>query len=128
MFKQSWFVAYMGHITRPVSELIVYIKVYRNKKCPYLLTVNVHIYFIKTRTHSMAHHRKSQRSRRNLIVIDPLTPSQGHQFDCRLKFSVNPRLLFIPFYLICHMTMFRKLNFLPPITPKVSKGAKIRNR
>ena len=32
----------------------------------------------KTRTHSMARHRKSPRSRRNLMVIDPLTPSQGH--------------------------------------------------
>ena len=28
-----------------------------------------------TRTHSMARHRKSPRSRRNLMVIDPLTPS-----------------------------------------------------
>ena len=34
----------------------------------------------------MAPHRKSPRSRRNLMVIDPLTPSQGHQFDNRLKF------------------------------------------
>ena len=32
----------------------------------------------QTRTHSMARHRKSPRSRRNLMVIDPLTPSQGH--------------------------------------------------
>ena len=40
----------------------------------------------KTRTHSMARHRKSPRSRRNLMVIDTLTPSQGHQFDRRLKF------------------------------------------
>ena len=39
-----------------------------------------------TRTHSMARHRKSPRSRRNLMVNDPLTPSQGHQFDRRLKF------------------------------------------
>ena len=28
---------------------------------------------IKTRTHSMARHRKSPRSQRNLTVIDPLT-------------------------------------------------------
>ena len=43
-----------------------------------------------TRTHSMAHHRKSPRSQRNLMVIDPLTPSQGHQFYHRLKlFSVS---------------------------------------
>ena len=34
----------------------------------------------------MARHRKSPHSRRNLMVIDPLTPSQGHQFDHRLKF------------------------------------------
>ena len=35
----------------------------------------------KTRTHSMAPHRKSPtpRSRRYLMVFDPLTPSQGHQ-------------------------------------------------
>ena len=39
----------------------------------------------KTRTHSMARHRKSPHSRRNLMVIDPLTPSLGHQFYCRLK-------------------------------------------
>ena len=32
----------------------------------------------KTRTHSLAHHCKSPRSRRNLMVIDPLTPFQGH--------------------------------------------------
>ena len=44
----------------------------------------------KTRTHSMARHRKSPRSRKNLMVIDPLTPSQGHQFDHRLKmFSLS---------------------------------------
>ena len=43
-----------------------------------------------TRTHSMARHRKSPRSQRNLMVIDPLTPSQGHQFYRRLKlFSVS---------------------------------------
>ena len=34
----------------------------------------------------MERHRKSPRSRRNLMVIDPLTPSQGHQFDRRLIF------------------------------------------
>ena len=36
----------------------------------------------------MARHRKSPRSRRNLMVIDPLTPSQGHQVDHRLKFDI----------------------------------------
>ena len=40
----------------------------------------------QTRTHSMARHRKTPRSQRNLMVIDPLTPSQGHQFDHRLNF------------------------------------------
>ena len=39
-----------------------------------------------TRTHLMAHHRKSPHSQRNLMVIDPLTPPKGHQFDRRLKF------------------------------------------
>ena len=39
-----------------------------------------------TRTHSMARHRKSPRSQRNLMVIDPLTPPKCHQFDRRLKF------------------------------------------
>ena len=32
---------------------------------------------VRTRTHSMARHRKSPRSRRNLMVIE------GHQFDRR---------------------------------------------
>ena len=39
-----------------------------------------------TRTYSMGRHRKSPRSRRNLMVIDPLSSSQGHQFYRRLKF------------------------------------------
>ena len=44
----------------------------------------------ETRAHSMARHRKSPRSRRYLMVFDPLTPSQGHQFDSRVKiFSVS---------------------------------------
>ena len=44
----------------------------------------------QTRTYSMAGHRKSPRSLRNLMVIEPLTPSQGHQFYHRLKlFSVS---------------------------------------
>ena len=44
----------------------------------------------KTRTHSMARHRKSPRSRRYQMVFDPLTPSKGHQFDPRVKiFSVS---------------------------------------
>ena len=41
-------------------------------------------------TQSMARHRKSPCSRRNLMVFDPLTPSKGHQFDRRVKiFSVT---------------------------------------
>ena len=45
---------------------------------------------VPTRTHSMARHRKSPRSQRYLMVFDPLTPSQGHQFDPRVKiFSVS---------------------------------------
>ena len=44
----------------------------------------------RTRTHSMARHRKSPRSQRYVMVIDPLTPSQGHQFDPRVKiFNVS---------------------------------------
>ena len=73
----------------------------------------------------MARHRKSPRSRRNLMVIDPLTPSQGHQFYRRLKFSVYRDLLLIPFNLICHMTMFRKLNFWP--LPKAPGGGDPKN-
>ena len=43
-----------------------------------------------TRTHSMARHRKSPRSQRYLMVFDPLTLSQGHQFDPRVMiFSVS---------------------------------------
>ena len=41
---------------------------------------------LNARTHLMVGHRKSPRSRRNVMVIDPLTPSQGHQFHCRVKF------------------------------------------
>ena len=78
-----------------------------------------------TRTHSMACHRKSPRSRRNLMVIDPLTPSQGHQFYRRLNCSVYHGLLLIPFKSICHMTMFRKLNFLP--LPKAPGGGVPKN-
>ena len=49
-----------------------------------------HINLDITITHSMARHRKSPRSRRYLMVFDPLTPSQGHQFDPRVKiFSVS---------------------------------------
>ena len=73
---------------------------------------------LETRTHSTARHRKSPRSRRNLMVIDLSSPSQGHQIDRRLKIFNISWLLLIPFNLICHMTMFRKINFWPlPRTP-----------
>ena len=78
--------------------------------------VTPYAFQMETRTHSKACHRKSPRSRRYLMVFDPLTPSQGHQFDPRVKLFNG--LLLIPFNLICHMTMFSKLNFLPPSTPK----------
>ena len=49
----------------------------------------------QTRTHWMARNRNSPCSRRNLMVFDLLTPSQGHQFDPRVNFSVYPGLLVI---------------------------------
>ena len=67
------------------------------------------------RTYSMARHRKSPCSRRNLMVFDPLTPIPMSPVYPRVKFSVYPCLLLIPFNLICHMTMFR--IFLTPSTP-----------
>ena len=66
-----------------------------------------------TRTHSMTHHRKSPLSQRNLMVIDPLTQSQGYQFHRRLKFVSVSWSTAHPFNLICHMTMFRNLIFYP---------------
>ena len=64
------------------SGLIYFIHICQNQ--------NINIFILKTRTHSMARHRKSPRSRRNLMVIDPLTPSQGHQVDHELIiFSVS---------------------------------------
>ena len=60
----------------------------RNSNLSKLLLVSLLLQ--ETRTHSMARHRKSPRSQRNLMVNDPLTPSQGHQFYLRLKlFSVS---------------------------------------
>ena len=51
---------------------------------------HTHLLFLMiTRTHSIARHGKSPCSQRNLMAFDPLTPSQGHQFDPRVKiFSV----------------------------------------
>ena len=49
-----------------------------------LLSINVQVK--TTRTHSMARHRKSPRSQRNLTVIDPLTlpkaPGGGDPKNC----------------------------------------------
>ena len=73
----------------------------------------------------MARHCKSPRSQRNRMVIDPLTPSQGHHFDHRLKFSAYPGLLLIPLNLICYMTMFRKVKFWP--LPKAPGGGDSKN-
>ena len=79
---------------------------------------------IITRTHLMARHRKSPRSQRNLMVIDPLTPSQGHQFDRRLKlFSVSwstahPLLFDMPHDHV------QKINFLAPTQGPRGRGHK----
>ena len=74
---------------------------------------------ITTRTHLMARHSKSPRSRRYLMVLDPLTPSQGHQFDPRVKiFSVS--------WSTAHPLKFdmphdhvHKIKFLTPQHPQV---------
>ena len=83
----------------------------------------------QTRTHSMARHRKSSRSLRNLMVIGPLTPTQGDQFERRLIFFSVSWSTDHPLNLICHITMFRKLNFWPlskarrDRDPKICAGA-----
>ena len=59
-------------------------KVNFKRRCDSCVPVNC--IEIQTRTHLMARHRKSPRSRRNLMVIDTLTPSQGHEFDRRFNF------------------------------------------
>ena len=57
----------------------------------------------------MARHRKSPHSQRYLMVFDPLTPSQGHHFDPRVKIvSVS--------WSTAH-PLTRKLNFWPPAPP-----------
>ena len=66
----------------------------------------------------MARHCKSSRSRRDLTAFDPLTPSQGHQFDPRVNiFSVSwstahPLLFNMPH---AHV---QNIKFLTPSTPK----------
>ena len=53
----------------------------------------------------------AQKHRRNLMVIDPLTPSQGNQFDHRLKiFSVSWSTAHTLKFDMLHV-MFIKLNF-----------------
>ena len=81
--------------------------------CPYTHPQpSSHVAF-QTRTHWMAHHRKSPCARRNLMVFDLLTLSQGHQFDPRVKFFSVSWPPGHHFNLICHMTMSRELNFDP---------------
>ena len=65
----------------------------------------------------MARHRKSPHSRRYLMVFNPLTPYQGHQFDPRVKnFSV--------YWSTAHPLKFdmphdhvHKIKFLTPAPP-----------
>ena len=85
-------------IILPLCEFIYVGRVYRQMRSLIHSHPHVRLFIASfkvmkifvTRTHSMAHHRKSPRSQRNLMVIDPLTPSQGHQFYRRLKiFSVS---------------------------------------
>ena len=68
----------------------------------------------------MARHQKSPRSRRNLMVIDPLTPSQGHHFDCRVKSLSVSWATVHPLYFGIPHDHVQKINFLtpPPSTPK----------
>ena len=69
---------------------------------------------ITTRTYSMARYRKTPRSRRNLMVFDPLTQFQGYQFDPRVKISVYTGLsglLLIPVNLMSHDHV-QKIKFL----------------
>ena len=73
---------------------------------------------IQTRTHSMARYRKSPRSRRYLMVFDPLTPSQSHQFDPRIKnFSVSLSTAH-PLQFDMPHDHVQKIKFLTPRTPK----------
>ena len=88
------------YIYYPLFKLLPYFKYKRfiGKTCTYQFVLQVRPIgnsYIReslpqfpnqTRTHWMAGHRKSPRTRRNLMVIDPLTPSKSHQFDHRVKF------------------------------------------
>ena len=79
---------------------------------------------LATRTHSMARHRKSPRSRRNLMVIDTLTPSQGHQFDRRLKiFSVSWSTAHPRYFDMTHDHV-QKIKFLTPPQGPRGQGPK----
>ena len=71
----------------------------------------------KTRTWSMARHRKSPFSRRNLMVFDLLTPPQGHQFDFRVSFLLVSCSTFIPSSLIWYASWPCSEFFLPPPPP-----------
>ena len=67
-----------------------------------------------TRTHSMAGYRKSPYSRRNLMVIDPLTQSQGHQFDHRLNFFSVSWSTAHPLKFDMPLDHVQKIKFLTP--------------
>ena len=63
----------------------------------------------------MVHHCKSPRSRINLMVIDPLTPTLGHQFDCRVKiFSVSCATCSPPLIDSFHIVSAHAQNCLVP--------------
>ena len=63
----------------------------------------------------MAPHRKSPRSRRNLMVIDPLTTSQGHQVDHRLIFfSLSWSATAYPLKFYMPHDHVQKIKFLTP--------------
>ena len=68
---------------------------WKHISCPYTRPQPSSHVAYQTRTHWMARNRKSPCSRSNLMVFDFLTPSQGHQFDPNVIFSVYPGLLLI---------------------------------
>ena len=70
----------------------------------------IELEWLNTRTHSMARHRRSPHSQRYLTVIDPLTPSQGHRFDHRLK-------IFSVFWSNAHPLKFEIKLLTPPKAP-----------
>ena len=49
-----------------------------------------------------------------LMIFDLLTSPQGHQFDPRMKMLLALCSAHHSVDLICHMTMFEKINYLTP--------------